>query len=634
KNYRNASEALNQIAFLYWEHNYFGKAAEYYERSIIENQKLGNSIGIGKIQNNLGMLYADIGQYQKSVDYFEKAIESRRKLNDQVGQIDPLINKAVSLQRIPNREAETIKAIKKALQISLSENDLTHARLAYGMLSETYQKLNEADSAAKYFDLYRTFYEKSQKVRLDQLTEEAKKARLQAEVADLERQKQALEIDLQQEQLREQQRELAVSDSTSEALYQDLNRKELLLKLLEEKRAREEQARIQQEKEDFQFRMILIAGILVVGVIALLLLRANQIKQRSNRMLISKNAEISQQKEEIVQQADSIKQANLKLTELGSFKQAAINMIVHDLKNPLNTILGYTQGFTDHRIRLVNQAGQQMLNLTLNMLDVNKAGEANLTPNLEELSLDELATEALEQVNLAAFQHNVKVRTELEVDYFLMLDKELSTRILVNLLTNAIKYSSANDTVYLKASSLDAQNRVKIQVIDQGAGISPEQQESLFSGAYQIGDNAQKLGATPATGIGLQFCKIATEAQSGKIGVESREGEGSTFWLEFPYERISTETASISQAQAEDEQGKLSDEDLQYLLPYKKQLQELEIFQTSKVKAVLDQIPPDVAPNVLEWRATLEKATYTLNEALFVQLTQTEERYFPYITAM
>ena len=85
-----ASGYLNQIAFLYWEHNDYVNAIDHYEKSLVLNEKLSNENGIAMIQNNLGMLYSDLAEFEKSLGYFEKTLAARRSFKNQDGIVAAL----------------------------------------------------------------------------------------------------------------------------------------------------------------------------------------------------------------------------------------------------------------------------------------------------------------------------------------------------------------------------------------------------------------------------------------------------------------------------------------------------------------------------------------------------------------
>jgi signal transduction histidine kinase len=112
----------------------------------------------------------------------------------------------------------------------------------------------------------------------------------------------------------------------------------------------------------------------------------------------------------------------------------------------------------------------------------------------------------------------------------LEVDVSLILRVLVNLVSNAIKFSAAGNTVTLCSGVFD--NLVKIEVVDQGCGIPLLEQEHVFELFHQV-RNAETIGLK-GSGLGLAICKRVVEAHNGSIGVQSEAGKGSTFWFTVP----------------------------------------------------------------------------------------------------
>lgn len=618
--YRDASAALNQIAFLYWNHNLFGQAITYYKRSIKENEKIGNVVGIGKIQNNLGMLYADLKNYPASIEAFEQALSMRRQAGNREAQIDPLINQSVSYQHLGERgRQDAIRTVKQALEIATEIRDLSRVRLCYGMLAEIHKKGGQADSAFKYFELYRTFYNKAQEEELSLLQEEAEQAALKARIARLEQEKQQMEIRMQQKKLQEQQKQLATYDSTSNALYQNLNRQELLIRLLEE-----EQKNIQREKEqllreeELQQRIFLSLG--GGALLALLLLwRAYVIKQKANRELSDKNAEIWQQREEIQQQAESLKTANVALRRLDRFKQNMIHMIAHDLKNPLNTIIGYTQAAESAQGKAIHRSGYQMLHLISNMLDVQRLKEASVVVSPQEIELGKLYTKVRDQVRFLTERKGVALESRIPEGVGVRADPDLLSRVLVNLITNAIKYTEEGGRVSVYTTA-EAENQIRIAIQDNGVGIDPEYHQRIFEPYEQ--QKGENLGVTPSTGLGLTFCKMAVEAQQGQIGVNSTPGQGSTFWFTLPKAAaLGTSESANQEVDPAQEPLHIAEGDRRTFRPVVDQLQKLEVYQTTKVTALLEEIVPKNTSNGLHsWKEAMRQAVLQLNEARYNEL--------------
>jgi signal transduction histidine kinase len=224
-----------------------------------------------------------------------------------------------------------------------------------------------------------------------------------------------------------------------------------------------------------------------------------------------------------------------RLQELEKLRDDMRNMIVHDLRSPLTAaIVGMemvgSQGPLNESQRdmmaIAVDGGKTLVAMINDLLDVEKM-EAGVTGlQFDELSAEALVTGAMAQVAFLAEQ----AETELVMDVApgmrpFRADENKLSRTLVNLIANAIKFTSAG-TVTITASQ-DA-DQVCFAVRDTGEGIPADAFERIFEKFGQL--DGRKVG----TGLGLAFCKLAVEAHGGKIQVESTLGEGSTFSFTIP----------------------------------------------------------------------------------------------------
>lgn len=319
-------------------------------------------------------------------------------------------------------------------------------------------------------------------------------------------------------------------------------------------------------------------------------------------------------------------QKNRTLKKLGNFKQQMVNMVAHDLKNPLNNIIGLSEGFkegsTQHNI---HQSGLQMLHLIINMLDTQKLEEAELHPNQTSQNASTLINDAIEQTAWLAASKNIEVMQKIK-NINILADEELIKRVLVNLFNNAIKYSPHNSDVLIQAERINHQF-VKFSITDTGVGIPEDAAGKVFDKFYQV--QAKEQNKQPySTGIGLTFCKLAIEAHGGEIGVNSSINLGSTFWFTLPLATLSKSSVKPiappiinTQVRKQKSMGVLlNPEDKQYLKPWLAMLIQYEVYQLSKVKAVLQEMVFRENSSLHNWKTELEQALYNSNEEQYQQL--------------
>jgi two-component system sensor histidine kinase/response regulator len=224
-----------------------------------------------------------------------------------------------------------------------------------------------------------------------------------------------------------------------------------------------------------------------------------------------------------------------KLQEVEKLRDDMRNMIVHDLRTPLTGVIigvemlekfGALNEAQQELIGIAAGGGKTLLGMINDLLDVEKMESGTTELQYQELSADALVSGAVGQVAALARDGRVTLVSAIGADLPLFSgDENKLSRTLVNLIANAIKFTPGG-TVTISASS-DGEN-MRFAIRDTGEGIPAEAFERIFEKFGQL--DARKVG----TGLGLAFCKLAVEAHSGRIQVESTPGAGSTFSFTIP----------------------------------------------------------------------------------------------------
>ena len=227
--------------------------------------------------------------------------------------------------------------------------------------------------------------------------------------------------------------------------------------------------------------------------------------------------------------------------ELELLRQDMSDMIYHDLRNPLSNVITSLDVLNialannvDPKIRTVLQVGarasRQLSRLIDSLLDLRRLEEGRTILQRERASLHGLVAEAAQQVEPVAVEQHLRLRFQLDDDLpLLYIDPDMIKRVLINLMENAVKFTSAGGEIRVEAQQRDPAY-VYVRVIDNGAGIPPEAVPTLFDKFTRV----RHRGGPKGIGLGLAFCRMAVEAHGGSIGVESELGEGSTFWFRLP----------------------------------------------------------------------------------------------------
>jgi PAS domain S-box-containing protein len=221
-------------------------------------------------------------------------------------------------------------------------------------------------------------------------------------------------------------------------------------------------------------------------------------------------------------------------------KSAFLSNLSHELRSPLNAILGFAQLMDSETpppsptqkgsIDQILRAGWYLLQLINEILDLAVVESGKISMSMEPVSLAEVALECQAMIEPLGQKRGIHVTfPEFGTPYFVEADRIRLKQVLINLLSNAIKYNKPRGSVDVHCELLTS-GRVRISVTDTGAGLTQEKMEQLFQPFNRLG---QESSGEEGTGIGLTMCKLLVELMGGDIGVESTVGVGSTFWFEL-----------------------------------------------------------------------------------------------------
>ncbi len=269
-----------------------------------------------------------------------------------------------------------------------------------------------------------------------------------------------------------------------------------------------------------------IIGYLLIGTDNTARKQADAEKARLDQILQNKNVEL----ESAMQAAEK---ANLAKSDF-------LSSMSHELRTPLGAVLGFAQLLesssplpTQSQKRSIDQilkAGWYLLDLINEILDLALIESGKLSLSLEPVSLPEVMQECEVMVESQAKERGIRVTfTRFEEPYFVTADRTRVKQVIINLLSNSIKYNRADGEVNV-TFTLTPSNSIRISVRDTGDGLAPDQVAQLFQPFNRLG---QKSDGQQGTGIGLVVCKRLVELMGGEIGVESTVGNGSVFWFEL-----------------------------------------------------------------------------------------------------
>lgn len=524
---KEASRYLNEIAFLYWNHNYYQEATNYYEQSLELNSTINNENGIAMIHNNLGMLYADLGEYEKSLGSFSKTLAARRANDEKYGIISALINRSVVNNNLKDYD-QSITDLLEALDIARGMNDMSQMKSVYGMLSESFEKKGDVDKSLQYFELYKSFHEQLQRDKVEDIQMELEKESIERKLVLAESQSKELEILKNQLELREKNKTILEKDSINQSLYDDLSRAEIAIKLQEnEARLKAQEAQIALERtkslENQQLFTVVIASILIIAtiLIAITLFIGIRRTKKNNMILAEKNA--------------AIEAHRLELQESNQLKNKLFSIVAHDLKSPISSLQGFMliiddfeqsdelrDAFSNLKLQLASVS-----NMLENLLKWSHSQMDRLVAEPQEMDIFQIVKENIELISPTAQRKNVKISNKVTKKETAYADPQMVQIVLRNLIQNGVKFTKPGGKV--EVTALSENGTLDISVKDSGIGMTKSKIADLFSlknANPSLGTNKE-----PGTGLGLYLCSELLKKNDGKIIVESEPDKGSTFTI-------------------------------------------------------------------------------------------------------
>jgi signal transduction histidine kinase len=277
-----------------------------------------------------------------------------------------------------------------------------------------------------------------------------------------------------------------------------------------------------------------IAFTLLVFALAVLSFSRFRLKKKTNTLLKSKNDLLEETNHKLTTSENNLK-------ELNATKDKFFSIIAHDLKNPFQSLLGFSETLYNQMdelekeelseySRLIYESSQNLFNLLSNLLQWSKSqlGSVKLTP--VEVNLFDSIDDVLSLLNISISKKQISVYNEIDKDTAIRVDKHVISTVLRNLINNAVKFTDKKGEIRISSNVRD--NHIFISVQDNGRGISKENLARLF----KIDQEHSTKGTDneSGSGLGLILCKELINQSGGDIYVESTLGKGSIFSFSLP----------------------------------------------------------------------------------------------------
>jgi len=559
------ARCLTAIGAAYHETYSYEEAMENLEKALELQRKVQDYNGIALTKNQVGAILMDKEDYQSALPNFKEGLNyiSRAKMPEAEVQVELLKNVGEAFralenidsavfylheamrqarhQRLKNTEGRVINILgniyeaqenyeraslfyeeaRRLCQESGFKNGESEALFYIGRI---YRKEGRFEEALEHLDLAFEQQKHSGK-GLFLYTLNLEYAEVYARTQEFERAFQrmqeahALKISLDKNDWSRRLAEIQAQHA--------LSRVEKEMEAMRTKNAEEERKNLTYAAVAFGLIAIVIAGLSVYNY-------HQHRRSKLDKILIEK------QKEEIQQKNKKLNQQNARLAETNQEKNHAIRLISHDLKAPLNRIRGLaelielenhplspTQGIYLSTIEQVTDDGLYLIH---RLLDIRAIEDDDLNLQKEYFPLCEQLQKIQSNFSVQAQKKQIAIELSCEPKLTAYSDVFYLGRVMDNLLSNAVKFSPEGSTVHLVAE--EQRHSVRIHVIDEGPGISIEDQSQLFSAYRPL--SARPTGEESSTGLGLSIVQRLVARLGGEVICMSQLGQGTTFTVLIP----------------------------------------------------------------------------------------------------
>ncbi|WPP52329.1 tetratricopeptide repeat-containing sensor histidine kinase [Catalinimonas niigatensis] len=543
---QGAGYCYKSLAQLYTLRNEFAKAQEMLQKALSIRQELKDSRGMISVYEELAMIAKEQFDYPQAHDYLQKAKDLSTASGDQisVAEID------LSMSSLYLEQDDYQKALITSLAALTIAQSLDNQQLLTDinlLLGQIYLHKGNLYTARQH---------------LEKVIEYADQSKLLSPLTDAHYYLAQVHEQLQayQKALFYHKKYITYKDSlfnVEKAKNMErletrllLSQKEYEYNLLEASAAQQEFILEQERSKNVAQSIVIVLTLVLLSVVVIFYNRS----KTQNRLLEIRKAKIEKQHHEISLQNDKISEQylqmelqNKKLKLLNQEKDTLMNMVAHDLKSPLNRLSGLSDLLLlpdqNHHERekyasLIKETSQEGVNLVKDLLDINaftntsgiNYADLNLKYFLEEQAKAHLSDAEAKEINL---------HVQCDASIIFRSDAIYLSRVLDNLISNAIKYSYTKTNIYIIGGTI-GKEQVMIGVKDQGPGFSHEDKKHLYKKFKKL--SARPTSGESSHGLGLAIIKTLVDKMNGSIHLESEVGQGSEFILRFPIK----EAVSIS----------------------------------------------------------------------------------------
>ncbi len=506
------SVSLENIGSVYLKQGNYKKALDNFERSLKIRETTGPQHEVAKILVNIGNIYQKQGDYQKTLNILIQASRIQEATGNKKELALTLNNIGLIDIKLNNFNFASVYLFK-SLEIRQSIHDLPGTAESLNSIAINYRHTNNIDKSIKYSEKSLELAQKEGEKNIERSACE----NLVRSYADIKNFQKAFAYQTRVIQLSDSLYNISKSRQLSnlQTSYES-EKSELIIKL--------QNAELERQR---QFIYLILGGLVITILLTIFLLKVNRDKLKINKML-------EKQKNVLTEKQDIINQKNKDLEESNAVKDKFFAIIGHDLRSPIADLQSMlellqsgdlTQNEFNGLLGQLNKrvyATRYLIDNLLNWAMTQKDG-GNFNP--EKINLKNVVDENIDLIKKAADVKNIVLSSNVNETEFVIADLDMIKLVIRNLLTNAVKFTPRGGKVNI--NSVEVNGEAEISVSDTGVGIDKDSARKLFDVTKSF--STIGTGGETGSGLGLGLCKEFIEKNSGKIWVESKPGEGSTF---------------------------------------------------------------------------------------------------------
>jgi signal transduction histidine kinase len=490
---------LDNLASLNEQAGNYELAEEYLTRALDLNKRINNRSNQITNHMSFGILYKNWGKYDLAEQNYSKVLEISEDLDNVISEIQGLYNFGLLYDETEEYD-KAMEMFERSLEMSREYGIGIGAFYNQNGMADVYADLGEYDQAAGLFE---QALEIAESVGAQDLIRETVKNLHET----YEKMGDTLSAYPYLKRYTAMRDSLAATERENALARQEV---ELGLRLERENRELAEAA-FRAEERNFKITAALLGILLIVLIFTIWLYRN---KKEMNSKLRSQTEE---------------------LMNVNKEKDKLLSVLSHDLRSPLSNIKGVVYLIRENVLKGkdINKALDEIdaklqsgINTLTNYLQWAQSQRDGIVADVEPVNLYQTAQNVQEEFSMAARNKNVVILNSVEENSSALADPHLLSVILRNLVSNSIKFVSADGTGKVTLDVNETNEDVQIRVIDNGQGMDEEQQKNVFK-AFKPGSRG--TDGEKGTGLGLSICKGLAERQGGYIRFESTLGEGTTF---------------------------------------------------------------------------------------------------------